>query len=335
MSTVARLFSRNETLVAVTIVLLAVVIGLNNPVFFTVGNAFDLLRSMIVIGIFAMAVMIVIVSGGIDVSFAAIGIFALYATVQLLNGTAPDAPIWVAFMLAALIGLGLGLINAFFIAQFRLPTLIVTLGTLSMFHGFLLFAIGNNIVRDVPPAMTDFARSALVSVPLTRGTANLHPGILITIAVALFVWWLLKYTMLGRSIYALGGSRDATERAGFSVPRIQYFIYAFAGLLAGIAGMTFGSLARQANPQDLVGTELTVIAAVVLGGAQLTGGRGTVIGTVLGVILVVIANNSLILIGVPTVWQRVVIGVIILVGTGLPAIRARRARQRSTGLATP
>ena len=335
MSTVARLFGRNETLVAVTIVLLALVIGLNNPVFFTVGNAFDLLRSMIVIGIFAMAVMIVIVSGGIDVSFAAIGIFALYSTVQLLNGTAPDAPIWVAFMLAALIGLGLGLINAFFIARFRLPTLIVTLGTLSMFHGFLLFAIGNNIVRDVPPAMTDFARSALVSVPLTRGTANLHPGILITIAVALFVWWLLKYTMLGRSIYALGGSRDATERAGFSVPRIQYFIYAFAGLLAGIAGMTFGSLARQANPQDLVGTELTVIAAVVLGGAQLTGGRGTVIGTVLGVILVVIANNSLILIGVPTVWQRVVIGVIILVGTGLPAIRARRARQRSTGLATP
>jgi simple sugar transport system permease protein len=252
-----------------------------------------------------------------------------------LRGNAPEAPIWVAFILAALIGLGLGLINAFFIAQFKLPTLIVTLGTLSMFHGFLLFAIGNNIIRDVPPEMTAFARSVLVSVPLTRGTANLHPAILITIAVTVVVWLLLKYTMLGRSIYALGGARDAAERAGFSVPRIQYFIYAFAGLLAGIAGMTFGSLARQANPQDLVGIELTVIAAVVLGGAQLTGGRGTVIGTVLGVILVVIANNSLILIGVPTVWQQVVIGVIILIGTGLPAIRARRARQRSTGMATP
>jgi simple sugar transport system permease protein len=94
--------------------------------------------------------------------------------------------------------------------------------------------------------------------------------------------------------------------------------------------MTFGSLARQANPQDIVGTELTVIAAVVLGGAQLGGGRGTVLGTILGVILVIIANNSLILIGVPAVWQRVVIGIIILVGTGLPAIQARRARKRST-----
>lgn len=328
-----RLFRRNETLVAVTIILLVLVIGLNNPTFFTIGNVFDLLRSSIVMGIFAMGVLIVIVSGGIDVSFTAIGVFALYATVRLLKAHAPESPIWLAFILAALIGLGLGLINAFFIAQFKLPTLIVTLGTLSMFHGLLLFAIGNQIIRDVPPAMTEFARSALVRIPLARGTANLHPAILITVAVTVFVWWLLKYTMLGRSIYALGGARDAAERAGFNVPRIQYFIYAFVGVLSGIAGMTFGSLARQANPQDLVGTELNVIAAVVLGGAQLTGGRGTVIGTVLGVILVVIANNSLILIGVPTVWQRVVIGAIILIGTGLPALRARRAGKLTAGLA--
>jgi simple sugar transport system permease protein len=168
---------------------------------------------------------------------------------------------------------------------------------------------------------------------MARGTANLHPAIIITIAAIIITWLLLNYTMLGRGIYALGGSREAAERAGFNVTRIQYFIYGFVGLLSGIAGMTFGSLARQANPQDIVGTELNVIAAVVLGGAQLTGGYGTVLGTVLGVILVVIANSSLILIGVPTVWQRVVIGLIILVGTGIPAIQARRAGKRTVGLA--
>lgn len=328
-----RIFRRNETLVAVTIVGLCLLIGFSNPIFFTVGNLFDLLRSMIVIGIFAMGVLIVIISGGIDVSFTAIGVFALYATVRLLKAYAPESPIWVGFLIAALIGLGLGLINAFFIARFKLPTLIVTLGTLSMFHGFLLFAIGNNIIRDVPPAMTAFARTALVRVPLERGTANLHPGIFITIGIAILVWLLLDYTMLGRGVYALGGAAEAAERAGFNVTRIQYFIYAFVGLLSGIAGMTFGSLARQANPQDIVGMELNVIAAVVLGGASLTGGRGTVIGTLLGVILVVIANNSLILIGVPSVWQRVVIGVIILIGTGLPALRERRAGSRTFGLA--
>jgi simple sugar transport system permease protein len=153
------------------------------------------------------------------------------------------------------------------------------------------------------------------------------------IAIVIMVWLLLKYTMLGRGIYALGGAPEAAERAGFNVTRIQYFIYGFVGLLSGIAGMTFGALARQANPQDLVGTELNVIAAVVLGGAYLTGGRGTVIGTLLGVILVVIANSSLILIGVPTVWQRVVIGIIILIGTGVPAIQERRAGKRTASLA--
>jgi simple sugar transport system permease protein len=330
---VKQFFRRNETLVAVTLVGLCLVIGLNNPTFFTVGNVFTLLRSSIVTGIFAMGVLIVIISGGIDVSFTAIGVFALYATVKLMLHYAPNTSIWAAFVMAALIGLGLGLINAFFIAQFRLPTLIVTLGTLSMFHGFLLFAIGNQIIRDVPPALTDFARAAVVQIPQERGMANLHPAVFLMIAVVIMVWLLLRYTMLGRGIYALGGAPEAAERAGFNVTRIQYFIYGFVGLLSGIAGMTFGALARQANPQDIVGTELNVIAAVVLGGAYLTGGRGTVIGTLLGVVLVVIANSSLILIGVPTVWQRVVIGIIILVGTGVPAIQERRAGKRTTSLA--
>jgi simple sugar transport system permease protein len=330
---VNRILRSNEALVAITIIILSLVIGLTNPVFFTVGNLFDLSRNMIVMSIFAMAVLIVIVSGGIDVSFTAIATFALYSTTLIIKGYMPDAPIWVAFLIASAIGLGLGMINAFFIAQFNLPTLIVTLGTLSMFHGFLLFAIGNNIIRDVPPSMTAFARSSLVTIPQERGVANLHPGVFISIAVIILVWLLLDFTMLGRSVYALGGSRESAERAGFNIARTQYFIYGFVGLLSGLAGMVFGSLARQANPQDIVGTELAVIAAVVLGGAQLTGGRGTVIGTILGVILVVIANNSLILIGVPSVWQRVVIGIIILVGTGLPAIQARRAGRVSFGLA--
>lgn len=324
----SRFFRSNEVLVAATIVLLSLVIGLNNPTFFSVGNLFDLLRSSVVMGIFAMGVLIVIVSGGIDVSFTAIAVFALYSTTLILKQSLPDASIGVGFAIAAGIGLGLGLINAFFIAQFRLPTLIVSLGTLSMFHGFLLFAIGNQIIRDVPAAMEAFARSALIQVPLARGVANLHPAILITLGTIVLVWLLLNYTMLGRGVYALGGAREAAERAGFNVPRIQYFIYGFVGLLSGVAGMTFGSLARQANPQDIVGMELNVIAAVVLGGAQLTGGRGSVLGSVLGVILVVIASNSLVLIGVPTVWQRVVIGLIILIGTGLPALQARRASQR-------
>jgi simple sugar transport system permease protein len=142
------------------------------------------------------------------------------------------------------------------------------------------------------------------------------------------VFLLLRYTMLGRGIYALGGAREAAERAGFNVSRIQYFIYGFVGLLSGIAGLAYGAMNRQANPQDIVGTELDVIAAVVLGGASLTGGRGSVIGAILGVTLVTIMSNSLVLIGVPSEWRRVVTGAIIIIGTGIPAIQAQRNARR-------
>ncbi len=320
---------KTESIVAITIILLCVIVGILNPVFFTIANAFDLLRSSIVMGIFAMGVLLVIISGGIDVSFTAVAVFAMYSTTKLLNAYWVEAPIWVAFIMAAIIGLGLGFVNAFFISRFKLPTLIVTLGTLSMFHGFVLFAIGNGIIRNLPPSFTAFARSTLIEVPLSNGgVSRLHPAIFLTVAAALLTWLLLDYTMLGRGVYALGGAREAAERAGFNLPRIQYFIYGTVGLLSGIAGITYAALGRQANPQDIVGSELNVIAAVVLGGATLTGGRGTVLGTLLGVALVVIMNNSLILVGIPTTWQRVVLGIIIIIGTGVPALQAQRAQRR-------
>ena len=320
---------KTESIVAITIILLCIIVGIINPVFFTIANAFDLLRSTIVMGIFAMGVLLVIISGGIDVSFTAVAVFAMYTTTKLLNAYWVEAPIWVAFIMAAIIGLGLGFVNAFFISRFKLPTLIVTLGTLSMFHGFVLFAIGNGIIRNLPPSFTAFARSTLIEVPLSNGgVSRLHPAIFLTVAAALLTWLLLDYTMLGRGVYALGGAREAAERAGFNLPRIQYFIYGTVGLLSGIAGITYAALGRQANPQDIVGSELNVIAAVVLGGAPLTGGRGTVLGTLLGVALVVIMNNSLILVGIPTTWQRVVLGVIIIIGTGVPALQAQRAQRR-------
>jgi simple sugar transport system permease protein len=253
----------------------------------------------------------------------------MYSTVRILNANMPDAPIWIAFVISALIGLGLGLVNAFFISRFKLPTLIVTLATLSMYRGLLLFAIGNKIIRDIPPSMTELSRATFVEVPMASGgVSKLHPAIFLTLAAAILVFLLLRYTMLGRGIYALGGSREAAERAGFNISRIQYFIYGFVGLLSGIAGMTYGALNRQANPQDIVGTELDVIAAVVLGGATLTGGRGSVIGALLGVALVTIMSNSLVLVGVPSEWRRVVTGLIIIIGTGIPAIQAQRNARR-------
>lgn len=319
----------NEFYVAVILILLCVFIGIKSPVFFSLQNVFDLLRSSITMGIFAMGTLIVIVSGGFDVSFTAIAISAMYITIKILFAIGFEGSFLIAMVLSAFIGLLMGLINACIIGFFRIPTLIATLGTQSLYHGFLLFFIGSKYINNVPEGMLRFSRTNLVTTTTPTGAVTgLQSGILILIAVVVVVYLLLRFTMIGRNIFAIGGSREAAERAGINVIKTQFFIYGFVGMLAGIGGIIHGAHYKQGNPFDLVGTELNTIAAVVLGGALVTGGRGTVLGTLLGVALVVVMNNSLILIGVPSEWQKVVLGIILIIGTGIPAYQNMQAAKR-------
>lgn len=320
-----KLFYRTEFLVALTTLMLCLLIGLSNNAFFSIDNLFDLIRSSVEMAILALGVLVVMISGGIDVSFTAIAVFSMYATTKAFVGMGLQGGVMWAFLLAGGIGLLLGLFNAAFISYFRLPTLIVTLGTASIFRGVLLIFIGTYIVNTLPKGMADFGRSNLITVTSAAGTTVSLPATVLVAALAVVaVWGLLRYTMLGRGIFALGGDPVAARRAGFNVRAIQISVYGLAGFLAGITGIIHGSMVRNANPFDLVGTELNVIASVVLGGARLAGGHGSVSGTLLGVFLVVVMNNSLILLGVPSYWQRVVIGLLILLGTGITALQAQR-----------
>lgn len=320
-----KLFYRTEFLVALTTLMLCLLIGLSNNAFFSIDNLFDLIRSSVEMAILALGVLVVMISGGIDVSFTAIAVFSMYATTKAFVGMGLQGGVMWAFLLAGGIGLLLGLFNAAFISYFRLPTLIVTLGTASIFRGVLLIFIGTYIVNTLPKGMADFGRSNLITVTSAAGTTVSLPATVLVAALAVVaVWGLLRYTMLGRGIFALGGDPVAARRAGFNVRAIQISVYGLAGFLAGITGIIHGSMVRNANPFDLVGTELNVIASVVLGGARLAGGHGSVSGTLLGVFLVVVMNNSLIFLGVPSYWQRVVIGLLILLGTGITALQAQR-----------
>ncbi len=151
------------------------------------------------------------------------------------------------------------------------------------------------------------------------------PASVVALAIgAALTGWLLKRTMMGRGVYAMGGSLAIAERLGYNVRAIHLFVFGYTGLLAGVAGILHVSNNRLANPFDLVGTELDVIAAVILGGARITGGTGTVWGTLLGVMLVTLINQVLILIGVPSTLQKVIVGVFILVAGTLFAFARRR-----------
>jgi len=145
-------------------------------------------------------------------------------------------------------------------------------------------------------------------------------------AIAIVSSLMLNRTIWGRGVFAMGGSFESAIRSGFPTKTLHFFVYGYVGVLSGIAGLVHATLSRMANPFDLAGIELNVIAAVVLGGARISGGYGSVGGTLLGVALIVIINNSLILLGVPSFWQKVVVGILILVGTGLTAVQSRRKR---------
>lgn len=326
----SNLWIRNETLVALVIFAFCTLAAISDPGFLSIATLTDLLRSGIVLGIFAVAALIVLISGGIDVSFTAIAAFTMYVTAMVLNAAMPWMPWWAAILMGMAVGVCLGAINGFLIAVMGLPTLIVTLGTLSVFRGFMLTFIGQKQITTLPPGMREFGRMMILRGENADGSFySLHAAFLATVLAIVVTWFILHRTMLGRQIFAIGGSVESARRIGINVAGVQFFVYVYVGALAGLAGIIHSSMARVANPFDLVGLELSVIAAVVLGGARLAGGYGTLTGTVLGVALIVMVRNSLIVLGIPSTWQSVAIGVLILIGTGLPAWQAKRAAARA------
>lgn len=320
-----RLFRKHEFYLVLTIAILSVIIGLINNAFFTVGNLFSLIRSCIVTGIFALGVHMVIVSGDIDVSFMAIATFSMYVTGRfLINNPQYADNLFLAFAMSAVIGMCLGALNAWFISTFKLPTFVVTLGTQNVYRGFLLAFIGTRLITTLPKCMLDLSRSNLVSVRQGRILYSLPNTIWFLVVLTIITWLIMRYTKLGRGIYAIGGDPVAAERVGFNIARIRLFMYSYVGFLAGIAGIIHASMIRIGNPFDLVGQELNVIAAVILGGTKITGGEGSVLGTLLGVFLLTMITNSLILMGISSYWQRVAIGLILIASIAVTTYRERR-----------
>ena len=322
--------SPNEIFLIIAIAVLSLVIGLSNSVFFSLATPFDLLRSSLIEILFALGLLIVLVSGGIDISFPIVGIFAGYTTVVIMLHYELDTySLWIPLVLAAIVGAILGSINALLIAGFGLPTLIATLGTTGMFRGFLLSYIGSVYIANIPLGLDQFSTADLISVQTSSGTlARLHVLVIPILILAIAIAFMMRRTMFGRTIYAIGGNEESARRMGMNVRWTKARIYMLVGALSGVAGILYISLQRKADPYDLAGTELEIIAAVVLGGASIMGGYGTVTGTILGVLLINLIKDNLILLGIPGSWQRAAIGLMLLIGVMSQAISdKRRARQ--------
>jgi len=230
----------------------------------------------------------------------------------------------IVFLIAGAIGVLLGLVNAAIIHFFRIPSIITTIATLNIYYGLLTVASQGKWLYGFPEWFGDFANLRLFTLENAQGTPyGLSIITLIWFGLIFLGWFILRRTVLGRSIYALGGNSASAQRAGFNILRLQLFVYGFMGLMAGFGSVIQTLLVQTMAPNSLVGKELDVIAAVVLGGASLTGGVGTMLGTVLGVALVAIMGNGLTLMHVPSFWYKVIIGLVILVSVAASAWRRK------------
>jgi ribose/xylose/arabinose/galactoside ABC-type transport system permease subunit len=308
------LFRKREFTVFGLIVVLAVVFSLTTERFLSMSNLTNLLLQLAGTAICAIGMTMIIITGGIDVSVGSMLGMSSVVAGKLLMG---NAPVLLVVLAAMGVGLLMGLTNGSLIAYGKVPPIIVTLGMLNIIRSLLFQLLGGRWISGVPPAIRVIGLGKWLGIPISMWIAVL---------LILFFSYFLNSRPLGRAIYALGNNPEAARVSGVNLARTTLFVYALTGVLVGFAGLIY--VARTGIVQTNTGTgfELEVIAAVVLGGTSILGGKGTVIGSLLGAFLVGIIKNGMILLNVPALSEGLVIGALILISVVIDVIRARGER---------
>ncbi|SMQ63488.1 monosaccharide ABC transporter membrane protein, CUT2 family [Bacillus sp. OV166] len=311
-----------EMSIAAIVLLLSVTLTFVSPVFLTADNILDILKGNAVIGILAVGMTLVIITGGIDVSVAAVTSAVCIISGKLLL-IMPDSPISILllFLIAPLLGVLLGAINGFLVSKIQIPAIVVTLGMMSIINGLVLYITNGQYLNSTsfPKVFISFATFEVFGISII---------ILLFIAIAILTWYILKYTLIGREVLAIGGNKDSAIRVGINFDKVQIFVFSYMGFLAGIAAIAQTAYTKAVDPNGMLGLELMVIAAVVLGGANIMGGRGTIFGTFLGVLLLGVVQNGLILAKIDTFWQKVFTGLIILLAVSYDHMQYKRAKDK-------
>ncbi len=283
------------------LIVVSCLMGLASDNFFSVGNLFNVLRQVSVVGILAVGMTFVILTGGIDLSVGAV--MALAGTIGAGMMVKVGLPGAAGLAVGLLIGVGIGLFNGFLVAWGRMPAIIVTLATMGMARGLGLIYSGGYPISGLPGWIAWFGVGRIGTVPVP---------VIFMIVIYAVAWVLLQRTPLGRHVYALGGNELAARLSGVRTRRVKLAVYAISGLTSALAAVVLTGRLMSGQPNAGVGFELDAIAAVVLGGTAIAGGRGLILGTLIGAVLLGILNNGLNLMGINPYLQDVIKGVIIL-----------------------
>lgn len=294
----------------VVVLLFGVLLTFLSPVFLTPVNLVNLLYQCTILGVFAIGMTFVILTGGIDVSVGSTAALSSVLSMGVIvNMNMPPA---IGLLTGLMVGAGVGALNGLMVTKLGISPLIATLATLSAGSGIAFaYSDGGNIT-PVPKMLTGLVSAKIAGVPL------LIPAVLV---LALLAHLALTRTTYGRSIYAVGGNKEAALLAGIRVDRVTMNAYIIAGLSAGMAGLLLTGRLASGSPRAGDGIELTVIAAVVIGGTSLFGGQGNIKGTLLGVLLIAMVSNAVNLLGIPSSYDRIVQGVVIFAAAALDVYR--------------
>ncbi|MCF7941879.1 MAG: ABC transporter permease [Spirochaetia bacterium] len=285
----------------IAFILLCVVLSILSPYFFTVKNIVNILNQVSIIGIIAVGSTIVLISGGLDLSPGAI--VAVAGVMAAHFGHPGQYPIIVPITVAVATGLAFGAVNGVLTSLGKIPPFIVTLGTMTIGRGLALLACDGMQVIDLSERYISLANSEIFGIPILI--------ILFALVFAVFQFVLTKMRF-GRHIYAVGGNETASHVSGLNVNSIKIAVYMLAGALAGFGGLLLSSRTVVGSPIAGQGYELDAIAAAVIGGTSTTGGVGKLTGTIIGALMIQVISNGLDMINVPSYWQQIVKGSIII-----------------------
>jgi ribose transport system permease protein len=313
-----RIFRTREIGVLAALIVLCIVMSIASPYFLKTQNIFNVLRGMSTIGIMAIGMTMVIVSGGIDLSVGSVMAVSAMLTARLM--TYHNVPPWISFLCGMLMGLTLGATNGLIITRIKVNPFITTLGMMSIARGLtylLSTGLQGSVASNIPMRneQVNFLGSGYVGpVPF--------PVIEMVVLVTIFSLF-LKHVVLGRQIYAVGSNEMASRLSGVNVANVRLFVYTLLGGLAALAGVMNAGL-LSTSPTNLgTGNELDVIAAVVIGGASLAGGEGTILGAVIGAAIMAVIRNAFVLLKLPIYLQTITIGVVIIIAVALDQLRKR------------
>jgi ribose transport system permease protein len=314
-----------EVVLVAVIAVLWVLLGIFTPSFLSPGSIGPLLVAVAPVALIGIGMTFIIITGGIDVSVAGMTMVSAVVTARLLVSF--EIPLILAVLVSMAVGAALGSLNGFLVAYARVHPIIITFGTwnLFLFLGYRVF--DSSTVNGIPRTFEVFGKGAAGT---TLGVPN---AFAIVVVLVIAAWWFLRYTRAGRNLYAIGGNAEAARLTGIAVQPRLVWVYAITGLLVGLAAcITIASGTSSLDQSVGNGRELEVIAAVVIGGTSIMGGRGSVVGTLLGALLVQTVSVGVTQLGWPSQLSRLFVGafIIIAVGTDLVREHARRKAGRKS-----